>query len=205
MLISVGSCTSNLVPQLMARMAMCTSAILATSTISHVRWVSTRFHQSNHFSELFLDGLRELGIPILTDPNNGTAAGGMLIPDSINPDNQTRSYARLDYFDTVINTRQNLHVATHQHVTRVLIDAPHNVRLRNYSAGLWVSGVEVWVFPFAKAFLMIESSWPMEALLSTTFHAQEKWSFPLELFILPKYLSFLELAIQVFFPSSVSQ
>lgn len=93
-------------------------------------------------SQLFLDGLRELGIPILTDPNNGTAAGGMLIPDSINPDNQTRSYARLDYFDTVINTRQNLHVATHQHVTRVLIDGPHNVRSRNYPAGLWVSGVE---------------------------------------------------------------
>ncbi len=67
----------------------------------------------------------------------------MLIPDSINPDNQTRSYARLDYFDTVINTRQNLHLATHQHVTRVLIDAPPNLRSRNYPEGLWVSGVEV--------------------------------------------------------------
>jgi choline dehydrogenase-like flavoprotein len=91
--------------------------------------------------------LKELGIPILTDPNNGTAAGGMLIPGSINPDNQTRSYARLDYFDTVINTRQNLHVATHQHVTRVLVDSSHNVRARDYPAGLWVSGVEVRVFP----------------------------------------------------------
>ncbi|KAE9371208.1 GMC oxidoreductase [Stipitochalara longipes BDJ] len=93
-------------------------------------------------SQLFLDGLQELGIPILADPNNGTAAGGMLIPDSLNPDNQTRSYARLDYFDTVIGTRQNLHVATHQHVTRVLEDAPHHVRSRDNASDLWISGVE---------------------------------------------------------------
>lgn len=76
----------------------------------------------------------------------------MLIPDSINPDNQTRSYARLDYFDTVINTRQNLHVATHQHVTRVLVDVPHNVRLRDDPAGLWISGVEVRIFPMGETF-----------------------------------------------------
>jgi hypothetical protein len=113
---------------------------------------------TNYKSELFLDGLQELGIQILTDPNNGTAAGGMLIPNSLNPDNQTRSYARLDYFDTVINTRQNLHVATHQHVTRVLVDAPHNVRLRDYPAGLWISGVEVRTFPVGEEFLTSVSS-----------------------------------------------
>lgn len=95
-------------------------------------------------AELFLDGLQELGIPILTDPNNGTAAGGMLIPNSLNPDNQTRSYARLDYVDRFVN-RPNLHIATHQHVTRVLIDAPHNVKGRDHPDGLWISGVEVFI------------------------------------------------------------
>lgn len=65
----------------------------------------------------------------------------MLIPDSINPDNQTRSYARLDYFDGFIN-RPNLHVTTHQHVTRVLVNAPHNLKTSDYPAGLWISGVE---------------------------------------------------------------
>jgi hypothetical protein len=82
----------------------------------------------------------------------------MLIPDSINPDNQTRSYARLDYFDTVINTRQNLHVATHQHVTRVLVDAAHNVRSRDYPTGLWISGIEVRKIPIVMAFLIFTSS-----------------------------------------------
>jgi hypothetical protein len=104
--------------------------------------IDREFHVTKEMPELFLDGLQELGIPILTDPNNGTAAGGMLIPDSINPDNQTRSYARLNYFNGFID-RPNLHVTTHQHVTRVLVNAPKNVKTRDYPAGFWISGVEV--------------------------------------------------------------
>jgi len=94
-------------------------------------------------TELFLDGLQELGIPILTDPNNGTAAGGMLIPDSIHPENQTRSYARLDYYDGFIDSRPNLHVATQQHVMRIIANTPHNGLQRDYPDGLWASGVQV--------------------------------------------------------------
>ncbi|KAL2070787.1 hypothetical protein VTL71DRAFT_13813 [Oculimacula yallundae] len=95
-------------------------------------------------SQLFLDGLRELGIPILTDPNNGTAAGGMLIPDSISPDNQTRSSARLGYYDGFSDTRPNLHIASQQHVTRVLFDQQNsrNTKSRDYPLGQWISGVE---------------------------------------------------------------
>ncbi|KAE8450374.1 hypothetical protein EG329_006448 [Mollisiaceae sp. DMI_Dod_QoI] len=106
-----------------------------TNGYVHVSYPRYFYNQS----QLFLDGLQELGIPILTDPNNGTAAGGMLIPDSISPDNQTRSYARLDYFDGFIN-RPNLHVATHQHVTRVLVNAPQNLTSRDYPAGVWITG-----------------------------------------------------------------
>ena len=98
-------------------------------------------------SELFLDGLQELGIPILTDPNNGTAAGGMLIPNSINPDTQTRSYARNGYFDGFIDSRPNFHVATGQLVIRLLLDTPTpTVIQRDYPEGLWVNGVEVGEF-----------------------------------------------------------
>ncbi len=95
--------------------------------------------------DIFLDGLQELGIPILTDPNNGTAAGGMLIPDSISPDNQTRSSARLDYYDE-FRTRPNLHIASRQHVTRVIINQKNNdtnSKTRDFPSGLWISGVEV--------------------------------------------------------------
>lgn len=106
----------------------------------HVSYPRYFYNQSH----LFLDGLREIGIPILTDPNNGTAAGGMLIPDSISPDNQTRSSARLGYYDGFTDSRPNLHIASQQHVTRVILnlDAPANVKSRDYPSGQWISGVE---------------------------------------------------------------
>ncbi|KAH9220253.1 hypothetical protein DL95DRAFT_358025 [Leptodontidium sp. 2 PMI_412] len=107
----------------------------------HVSYPRYFYNQSH----LFLDGLKELGIPILTDPNNGTAAGGMLIPDSISPDNQTRSSARLGYYDGFTDSRPNLHIASQQHVTRVLFNqqnAPENVKSRDYPSGQWISGVE---------------------------------------------------------------
>ncbi|APA13089.1 hypothetical protein sscle_10g078590 [Sclerotinia sclerotiorum 1980 UF-70] len=94
-------------------------------------------------SQLFLDGLRELGIPTLLDPNNGTTAGGMLIPNSLSPDNQTRSDARRGYYDGFIN-RPNLHVATGLVVIRVLMDsAPPEVLARDLPAGQWITGIQV--------------------------------------------------------------
>ncbi|CZS89081.1 related to alcohol oxidase [Rhynchosporium agropyri] len=107
----------------------------------------TQVSYSRYFynqSQLFLDGLRELGIPILTDPNNGTAAGGMLIPDSISPNNQTRSSARMDYYDGFSDSRSNLHIASQQHVTRVLFSSQNalNVNSRDYPFGQSISGVE---------------------------------------------------------------
>jgi hypothetical protein len=123
---------------------MFTSATLTTSTISLVSTsecdmtiILTRF------VELFLDGLQELGIPILKEPNNGSAAGGMLVPNSLDPDSQTRSYARTGYFDNIVDTRPNFHVAPGQLVIRLLIDTPPIVAARDYPAGLWVSGVQV--------------------------------------------------------------
>ncbi|TGO87750.1 hypothetical protein BPOR_0206g00080 [Botrytis porri] len=94
-------------------------------------------------SKLFLDGLRELGIPTLLDPNNGTTAGGMLIPNNLSPDSQTRSDARRGYYDNFIN-RPNLHLATGLVVIRALMDsAPSEVLTRDLPAGQWVTGVQI--------------------------------------------------------------
>ncbi|KAJ8060390.1 hypothetical protein OCU04_010719 [Sclerotinia nivalis] len=94
-------------------------------------------------SQLFLDGLRELGIPTLLDPNNGTTAGGMLIPNSLSPDNQTRSDARRGYYDGFIN-RPNLHVATGLVVIRVLMGStPPEVLARDLPAGQWITGIQI--------------------------------------------------------------
>ncbi|PQE13667.1 GMC oxidoreductase protein [Rutstroemia sp. NJR-2017a BVV2] len=93
-------------------------------------------------SKIFLDGLRELGIPILTDPNNGTTAGGMLIPNNISPDNQTRSDARRGYLDGFIG-RPNLHVVTGFMVIRVLIDSTPEVLGRDLPDGQFITGVQI--------------------------------------------------------------
>ncbi|KAF7947702.1 hypothetical protein EAE96_008782 [Botrytis aclada] len=94
-------------------------------------------------SKLFLDGLRELGIPTLLDPNNGTTAGGMLIPNNLSPDSQTRSDARRGYYDDFIN-RPNLHLATGLVVIRVLIDStPSEVLARDLPAGQWITGIQI--------------------------------------------------------------
>ncbi|KAF7886352.1 hypothetical protein EAF00_010455 [Botryotinia globosa] len=94
-------------------------------------------------SKLFLDGLRELGIPTLVDPNNGTTAGGMLIPNNISPDSQTRSDARRGYYNGFIN-RRNLHLATGLVVIRVLMGStPSEVLARDLPAGQWISGIQI--------------------------------------------------------------
>lgn len=66
-------------------------------------------------------GLNYLGVPTEFDPNDGSSAGAAFVPTDLDPKNQTRSDARRAYFDP-FRHRQNFHVITGQHVTRVLID-----------------------------------------------------------------------------------
>ncbi|KAI9821656.1 MAG: hypothetical protein M1827_002237 [Pycnora praestabilis] len=69
----------------------------------------------------FFDALNLLGVPTAYDPNDGTSAGASFIPTDLDPKNQTRSDARITYYDPYVS-RRNYHVITGQHVTRVLID-----------------------------------------------------------------------------------
>ncbi|OIW28820.1 alcohol oxidase [Coniochaeta ligniaria NRRL 30616] len=73
------------------------------------------YEQSNSF----LQGIASLGVPFLEDPNRGLVAGASIAPSSMHPLNQSRSDARTAYLDT--SNRDNLHIATQQTVTRILI------------------------------------------------------------------------------------
>ncbi|KAK4984995.1 hypothetical protein LTR50_006269 [Elasticomyces elasticus] len=64
--------------------------------------------------------LNELGVPTAFDPNDGTVAGASFLPFDIDPNNQTRSDARVSYYDPYL-ARPNLWVSTGQHVTRLLV------------------------------------------------------------------------------------
>ncbi|KAJ4265004.1 hypothetical protein NW762_005247 [Fusarium torreyae] len=68
-----------------------------------------------------LDGFAELGLPLIHDVNNGTAAGAMILPSSIHPDNQTRFDAREAHFNPTSH-RYNLHIATNQTITKLVLD-----------------------------------------------------------------------------------
>lgn len=77
---------------------------------------STYIYQqtSNVFS-----ALDHLGIPLSSDPNDGTTAGAAFLPASIDPVQQTRVDA-LTAYNASIYARQNLDVWTGQYVTRIL-------------------------------------------------------------------------------------
>lgn len=59
-------------------------------------------------------------MPIPSDPNSGVGSGAFLSPSSMSAENQSRSDSRVAYLDPVIG-RTNLHLATEQMVTRLLL------------------------------------------------------------------------------------
>lgn len=69
--------------------------------------------------------MAEMGLPILSEPNEGTCVGAMINPSSMSAQNQSRCDSRTAYLDPVID-RPNLHVATEQMVTRVLLEEVDN-------------------------------------------------------------------------------
>ena len=73
------------------------------------------------WKEYFLDGAKALGIPHVGDLNTGNATGAAIIPSSMTLKKQTRASARSSYLDPAAG-RKNLHVATGQRVTRILLD-----------------------------------------------------------------------------------
>lgn len=83
--------------------------------------------------------MEAMGVPILTEPNNGTTDGAFVAPSSMSAHNQSRSDGRVAYLDGVMG-RTNLYVATEQMVTRILFDENEV----EGSDGNWTaSGVEV--------------------------------------------------------------
>ncbi|RBR02950.1 hypothetical protein FVER53590_06833 [Fusarium verticillioides] len=98
----------------------------------HVSYPQYFYDQSSNI----LDGFAELGLPIIGDVNNGTAAGAMILPSSMHPDNQTRFDAREAHFNSV-SSRYNLHIATNQTVTQLVLDSDSA-----YSSSQRVMGVE---------------------------------------------------------------
>lgn len=72
-----------------------------------------------------MHGMEELGVPIISEPNNGTGYGAFLAPSSLAAYNQSRSDSRVAYANPAID-RTNLHIATQQMTERILFDQEQN-------------------------------------------------------------------------------
>ncbi|KAK5660538.1 hypothetical protein OQA88_13087 [Cercophora sp. LCS_1] len=80
----------------------------------------------NH-SHPFLLGAEALGMAVTGDFNAGAAIGATIVPSSMSAQNQSRSDARRSYLDSVLS-RPNLHLATQQTVSRILMQPGTNVK-----------------------------------------------------------------------------
>jgi choline dehydrogenase len=61
-------------------------------------------------------------VPTPTDPGSGNAKGAFWAPSSLDPKDETRSYARTAHYDRVIAGRPNYHLLTETAVAKVLFD-----------------------------------------------------------------------------------
>jgi len=82
--------------------------------------------------------MKQMGVSILSEPNNGTTDGAFIAPSSIDALNQSRSDARMAYLERVLE-RPNLHVATQQMTTRILLEQSNTITTQQQTA----VGVEV--------------------------------------------------------------
>ena len=68
----------------------------------------------------FYNGARSLGIEAREDPNAGDATGIFHLQHSVDPKTQTRSSARINHYDRVIDSRPNYHVIPNSIVAKII-------------------------------------------------------------------------------------
>ena len=72
--------------------------------------------------ENFWDSSLEVGIPELEDPDSGVSTGLFWLLRALNPDSETRSYARIGHYDRVIASRPNYHLLPETAASKILFD-----------------------------------------------------------------------------------
>jgi choline dehydrogenase len=70
----------------------------------------------------FFRGCAELGVKSPPDPGAGIKSGAFWAPSSLDPKDETRSYARIAHYDRVITSRPNYHLIPNHAVTKIIID-----------------------------------------------------------------------------------
>ena len=107
----------------MASQDLCRSAIQNISIHNPVSFLYNTdcSYTKKNVTVNFFDALNYLGVPTEFDQAEGSTAGAAFVPTDLDPNNQTRSDARVAYYDPY-STRENFHVITGQHVTQLIIE-----------------------------------------------------------------------------------
>jgi choline dehydrogenase len=69
----------------------------------------------------------DAGISVASDPNSGSNTGVFFFPTLLDPVSGTRSYAKINHYDRVKNTRPNYHLLPDYTVGKVLINGTRAV------------------------------------------------------------------------------
>ena len=73
-------------------------------------------------AENFFRGWHSIGVTTPKDPASGEASGGFWAPSSLDPRDETRSYARTAHYDRVIESRSNYHLLINTALHRVIFE-----------------------------------------------------------------------------------
>ncbi|KAF1954478.1 choline dehydrogenase-like protein [Byssothecium circinans] len=79
----------------------------------------------------FFNGAHSLGISTPDDANGGDATGVFRLQRSVDAKTQTRSSARVNHYDRVIETRPNYHVLSGSAVTKILFEGTRAVGVQH--------------------------------------------------------------------------
>jgi choline dehydrogenase len=84
-------------------------------------WHASDLHNRCTYSnpENFFRGWNSIGVPTPKDPGSGDARGAFWAPSSLDPKDETRSYARTAHYDRVIGQRPNYHLLTETAVSKI--------------------------------------------------------------------------------------
>ncbi|CAJ2500716.1 Uu.00g035690.m01.CDS01 [Anthostomella pinea] len=88
-----------------------------------------------NWPKIWADTIESLGFPGAQDTLTGQAAGGLMVPDTVDPALGIRSYAANAYLNPEVRGRANLTLRTGVEVKKVLLKKPEGVEITDPTTG----------------------------------------------------------------------
>ena len=87
------------------------------------------------WTDNFFQAWSSLGVSTPKDPSDGFAGGAFWAPSSLDPKDETRSYARTAHYDRVIGSRPNYHLLTDTAMSKIIFSGTTAVGVEYLTRG----------------------------------------------------------------------